>query len=146
MTLLLVFSYIYLPVFSFPGGGIEGYMLYSISHANIWHLLANILCLWMIPCPLHLLVSFLLAALCSFLPCFVTEPTMGFSGVLFSMVGISWGMTGRFRDMLWKNKWFLVIPIFVPHVNAFIHLYCIVVGYLAGVVYGRLSFRGNEWI
>ena len=37
--------------------------------------------------------------------------------------------------MVWRNKWFLFIPIFIPHVNAMIHLYCMVMGYLFGLLY-----------
>lgn len=127
----------------------DNHLLFSFSHANIWHLLANIFCLWMIPCRLHLMTSFLLAVLCSFLPCFISEPTMGFSGVLFSIVGISWGRVGRFKDMLLKNKWFLIIPIFIPHVNAFIHLYCLIAGWFAGrYLWHRenVSERIMEWL
>lgn len=132
LSVLLLASYLLLPQFAFPDGGVCGHLLYSLSHANIFHLLANLLCLWMIRCPLHLLVAFVVAVLCSFLPCFVSEPTMGFSGVLFAVIGISWGRAHRFKDMIWKNKWFLVVPMFIPHVNAFIHLYCLIGGYLMG--------------
>lgn len=65
---------------------------------------------------------------------------MGFSGVLFAMVGIGWGRTGQFVKMLDKNKWFLIIPLFLPHVNAFIHLYCLLLGYVAG---WKLKLKGD---
>ena len=139
ISFVLVVFYFFLPQFVFPDGGIIGHALYPLSHANIFHLLANILCLWMISCELHFTTSFLLAALCSFLPCFVSEPTMGFSGVLFSVIGISWGNAHRFKDMIWRNKWFLVVPVFIPHVNAFIHIYCL----LAGYVVGRIGLIGK---
>lgn len=132
VSFLLAASYLLFPSFVFPGGGLIGHLLYPLSHANIFHLLANLLCLWMIYCRLHLLPAFAVAVVCSFLPCFVAEPTMGFSGVLFAILGISWGRVHRFKDMLWRNKWFLVIPMFIPHVNGFIHLYCLVGGYFVG--------------
>jgi hypothetical protein len=56
-------------------------------------------------------------------------------------VGISWGKTKHFRDMVWKNKWFLVIPMFIPHVNAFIHIYCLLAGYIYGYL---LCVRKSE--
>jgi hypothetical protein len=68
---------------------------------------------------------------------------MGLSGVLFAIVGISWGKVCRFRDMFWKNRWFLIIPVFIPHVNAFIHVYCLVAGYVAG---RYLPLKKSEWI
>lgn len=131
LSVLLLVSYLALPVFSFPGG-LMGHLLYPFSHANVWHLLANLLCLWMITCRLHLLAAFAVAVGCSFLPCFVCEPTMGFSGVLFAVLGMSWGRVRRFKDMIWRNKWFLVVPLFLPHVNGVIHIYCLVVGYFVG--------------
>lgn len=132
VSAVLLLSYLVLPKFGFPDGGIAGHLLHPLSHANVWHLLANILCLWMLSCDLHLSVSLIVSVVCSFIPCLISEPTMGFSGVLFAMVGISWGKVGMFREMLWRNKWFLIIPAFIPHVNALIHLYCFVTGYAAG--------------
>ena len=121
-------------------------LLYPFSHANIWHLLANILCLFMLRCPLHIFATYTIAVIASFIPSFslygflcsdavaAQEVTYGFSGVLFAIVGISWGKVHRFRDMLTKNIWFLIIPAFIPHINFLIHLYCLLLGYL----YGRL--------
>ena len=148
VSVVLVVCYIFMPKFGFIDVHELGecwyvHLLYPFSHANIWHLLANIVCLWMIPCELHLLISFLLAVLCSILPCFISEMTMGFSGVLFAIVGISWGKVHRFKDMIWKNKWFLVIPIFLPHVNAFIHLYCMIFGYLCG---RYIPMKKSDWL
>ena len=123
-----------------------GHLLYPLSHANVWHLMANVLCLWMIPSDLHLTISFLLAVLCSFLPCFMSEPTCGFSGVLFAIVGMSWGRVHRFRDMLWRNKWWLIVPIFIPHVNALQHVYCLLAGWLIGRCFGKATYRTKDWV
>lgn len=68
---------------------------------------------------------------------------MGFSGVLFAMVGISWGKTHRFKDMMVRNKWILIIPAFIPHINFLIHIYCLLFGYLYG--YSALCFsKGSK--
>ncbi len=147
----LVGSYFLLPKYGFTAfnGPFAAHLLYPFSHANIFHLLANILCLWLLRCQLHLPITYATAVLCSFLPSFsfydiadtITtataagqEPTCGFSGVLFAMVGISWGKIRRFKEMIRRNMWFLVLPAFIPHVNALIHLYCILAGYLCGSV------------
>lgn len=147
-SVVLVVSYFTMPQFAFPGGGILGHVLYPLSHANLWHLAANIVCLWMIPCGLHLLSAYLVAVLCSFLPCFLVESTCGFSGVLFAIVGMSWGRVRRFKDMLWKNKWWLVIPIFIPHVNALLHIWCLFGGFLVGYIWrDNLLPKGTkDWI
>jgi membrane associated rhomboid family serine protease len=135
VSVILVLSYFLLPKYGFTDVISIDNWRYQLSHANIWHLLANIVCLWMVRTDLNLLPCYCISTVCSFLPCFVDEPTMGFSGMLFAMVGISWGRVHRFKDMVWRNKWFLFIPIFIPHVNAMIHLYCMVMGYLFGLLY-----------
>jgi len=147
VSLILVGSYFLLPKYGFTFySPLINHLLYPISHANIWHLAANIVCLWMLPCPLHIFATFIISVLCSFLPCPLlplygesAALTMGFSGVLFAMVGISWGKVHRFRDMIWKNKWFLIIPAFLPHVNFLIHIYCLIAGYLYGTLCDRKS-------
>lgn len=156
---LLVGSYFFLPKYgftSFDGSvsvdSVIGNFLYPLSHANIWHLAANILCLWMLRCPTHIFATYLIAVLCSFLPSFsiydcivqggfaaLSEPTYGFSGILFAMVGISWGKIHRLRDMIVRNKWYLIIPAFLPHVNFLIHIYCLLAGYLYGMLCAKKS-------
>lgn len=135
VSLVLVVSWIAMPQFSFPDDGIIGHCLYPLSHANIFHLAANVVCLWMIPCGLHLGSTYFVAVVCSFLPCFLGESTCGFSGVLFAIVGMSWGRVGRFKDMLWRNKWWLVIPMFIPHVNALLHIWCLLGGWIVGRIW-----------
>ena len=140
VSLCLVLSYFLLPKYGFTAEMDVCHYLYPLSHANIWHLAANIMCLWMIKTDLNLVPSYTIAVMCSYLPCFVSEPTMGFSGILFAIVGISWGRVGRFKEMILRNKWFLIIPVFIPHVNAFIHLYCMLLGYLFGVYYPQRKY------
>lgn len=135
VSVVLVVSWIAMPQFSFPEDGIIGHCLYPLSHANVFHLAANVLCLWMIPCGLHLTTAYVVAVVCSFLPCFLGESTCGFSGVLFAIVGMSWGRVKRFKDMLWRNKWWLVIPMFIPHVNALLHIWCLLVGWIVGRIW-----------
>ena len=151
VSMVLVVWYFGMPQYSFGGydiatyGTIWEHLLYPLSHANVWHLGANVLCLWMITCRLHLASSYFVAVVCSFLPCFVSEATMGFSGMLFAIVGMSWGRVGRFKDMIWKNKWFLLIPLFLPHVNGLLHLYCLVAGWLIGRCVGNATY-GTDWV
>ena len=147
VSFILVGSYFVLPKYGFTfDSSLLSHLLYPLSHANIWHLAVNIMCLWMLRCPTYILTTFVIAVLCSFLPCpqfsfldvcLVYEPTMGFSGVLFAMVGISWGKVKRFKDMIWRNKWFLIITAFIPHINFLIHFYCLLAGYLYGTICGK---------
>lgn len=57
---------------------------------------------------------------------------MGFSGVLLAVVGVAWGKQHKFKEMLWVNKWYLIVPAFLPHVNVLIHIYCMLIGYAIG--------------
>ena len=151
VILSLVGSYFLLPKYGFTSSfyPLSSHLLYPLSHANIWHLMANCLCLYLLRCPLHIVASYTIAVLCSFLPCplFIDMlffggsegVTYGFSGVLFAIVGIAWGRAGRFREMLSRNKWFLIIPAFIPHINFLIHLYCLIAGY----AYGRWVFASR---
>lgn len=141
VSLILVLFYAFVPGIGFPGGGMLGHVLYPLCHVNIWHLLVNVLCFWMVPCRIHLISSYVVAVLCSFLPCFTVEVTLGFSGVLFASVGMSWGRVNRFWQMVWRNKWFLVIPFFLPHVNAFIHVYCMLCGWFIGWYFQEMDLR-----
>lgn len=144
VSLFLVVWYFAMPRVGYVwDGGFGSHFLYSLSHANIFHLLANVVCFWMIPCELHLFFAASVAFLCSFLPCFILEPTSGFSGVLFAVVGMSWGRVHRFKDMIWRNKWWLIVPVFIPHVNAFLHVYCLVLGYLVGCF---VPMRKSDWL
>ena len=146
VSIVLVLLYFLGVEVGFPDGGSIGHYVYPLCHVNVWHLSANVLCLWLVVCDLHLLSSYFVAVLCSFLPCFVNEPTMGFSGVLFAMVGMSWGRVRRFREMLWRNKWFLVVPLFVPHVNGVLHVYCLVAGWLLGRSARISAHLNGDWL
>lgn len=138
VSIVLVLTFVFLPKYGYLGyGDIWNHLLYPFSHANIFHLLANILCFWMIRCKTYLLLCFIVSFLCSFLPSLSCEPTMGFSGILFAIVGMSWGRSGRFLEMLKRNMWFLIIPMFIPHVNGLLHVYCMLAGYILGIFYGE---------
>ena len=148
ITILLVVSFFFLPKYAYTSSlGIE-HFLYPISHANIVHLLVNILCLWMVRCPVNILVTYTVAVIASYLPAVSLYglqeiPTMGFSGILFAMVGITWGRVQRFKDMFIKNKWYLIIPFFIPNINAFVHIYCLLLGFAYG--YYSVYFSQSVW-
>jgi len=137
ISIILILSFFLLPKYAYgPESGITEHLLYPMSHANIFHLAVNILCLWMIRCPVYILVSLPIAIIASFFPAislYGDVPTLGFSGVLFAMVGISWGKINGFRNMVAKNKWYLILPFFIPNINACIHVYCLLLGFVYGL-------------
>lgn len=141
ITIVLIVCFACLPTIGFgQASDMTSHFMYPFCHANVFHLLANILCLWMLSCPLYIFVCYAIAVLCSFFPCFVSEDTMGCSGILFAIAGISWGRIHRFKGMCRKCLPFVLITFILPHVNALIHVYCLLLGYL----YGTLGI--NDWL
>ena len=138
-----------------PKGPLYGHLLYMISHANVWHLLGNVFVLWIIKGRLYLTASAVTAFLASFMPAFgliwpLEDATMGFSGVIFAIFGVQWGVYcqsfwpgGReiMREALGefsvKALPFAVLGMVVPHVNWCLHLYCL----LGGFAYGRWRWK-----
>lgn len=151
LTFVMVLWYLLMPVTGYANGSIHpasAHFLYLWSHANIWHLAGNVFVLCIMRGKLHLLPSLLIATICSFIPAFGLWPvgmTVGFSGVLFAIAGIKWGIYCRraaFRHLAYADFCFKALPFallgcIIPHVNWCIHLYCI----LAGFAFGRFSMR-----
>lgn len=127
------------------------HIAYMVSHANAWHLAGNLFVLWLLKPRLHLLPSLVIAFVMSFLPVFgpiwpLDGVTMGFSGVIFAILGIKWGMycgsfvpAGRWyvmeagKEFAMKILPFALLGLLLPHFNWCLHTYCL----LAGFVYGR---------
>ena len=154
LTVVLVAWWLFLPAVGYENGDTENipaHLFYMLSHANIWHLAANLFFLWFfLRGRLYLIPSMLIGFLVSLLPGFSIYGevglTMGFSGVLFAIAGIKWGVYCRYassmgklfestalHDFFLKAIPFALIGILIPHINWTIHLYAM----LAGFVYGR---------
>ena len=110
-----------------------------ISHANIFHLMANMYCVWLMRFRADWLTAFLIGIAATFLPSpvwswkemgFVLMPTCGLSGVILAAVAMEWARVGSLMRMI---KW-VVLPLLpltlVPNINTPIHLYCVAFGYL----------------
>ena len=139
LTAIMVAVFLFMPRMGYTEDllPLMPHFIYPFSHANVWHLAANILCLWCVKCRMYAIQAYIMAVMCSFFPepaIFHQEPTMGFSGVLFAMVGISWGQAVMLKMMFRKNWVVLVVPFFIPHVNALIHIYCLFAGYVYGSI------------
>ncbi len=154
VTALLVVWYFGMPELGFtPSGTIGEYLLWPLSHANIWHLAGNVYFLWFLKGRLYMRECYLVAVICSFLPVWPglwelmpdadatgTVATCGFSGVLCAMVGVKWGEWIKSRHSI-TAYWtfakrvlpFVAVGFLIPHVNWSIHLYCLILG----LAYGR---------
>lgn len=116
----------------YQGCPIENHFAYSFFHVNLFHLLINLMVLWSIKNRIDVTLSFVAAVSASFLPMFVTEPTMGLSGFLFSALGIMWGKTGRWKEAAKKAMPFILFTMLLNDVNGTLHLYCFWLGYSIG--------------
>ena len=156
LTQILIAAYLFYPMAAYnisplPSGGDGGglHFLSLFSHANIFHLLGNLLCLWLMKCRLRLPQTLAIAFVCSFLPQWSlwgsTNLACGFSAVLFAAAGMAWGEAGRFKDMIKKCVLPLVIVGLFPNVNIFIHLYALLLGYAYSYVSRFLSPRGSKF-
>ena len=139
LSQILITAFLFYPMAAYhvsplPTGEGSGVRLLSLfSHANIFHLLGNLLCLWLMKCRFRLPQALGISFVCSFLPQWSlwgsTNLACGFSAVLFAVAGMAWGEAGHFRDMVKKCVLPLVIVGLFPNVNIFIHLYALLLGY-----------------
>lgn len=96
VSAVLVVFYLFLPTFGYGGWpqhccGIEGHLLYSFCHGNVWHLVGNIACIWAIMGRFWWGVDYLIAVAVSFLPSLCAMSVCGASCVVFAEVGRRFG-------------------------------------------------------
>lgn len=121
-------------------GDLWPHLWFPFFHANIFHLAANILTLAMLRCEVRdILPAYAVAVIASFFAV-ASVPTMGFSGVLYVLIGMQ---TGIFRGRVTLPKvWFfafLLAGLFLPRVNGLLHIVCFASGALIQL-YRRLSY------
>ena len=133
----MVLSFLLLPKVGFHPQGGEVFMLptnlfFPFVHANIFHLLCNILCLWQMTALKRMLpIGFIISLACSYLPESAFD-IMGCSGVIFAIIGYKFGEVAMFRKMIKSYALFFIITAFIPNVAVLFHLYCLIVAYLLG--------------
>ncbi len=121
-------------------GTVMEHAAYMVSHANVWHLAGNLFVLWMMRGKLYLLPAMVIAFVCSFIPAWSlwggVGVTMGFSGVLFAIGGIKWGVYCRgiaaYRTFARKVLPIAVMGVLIPNMNWCLHTYCLLAGLCAG--------------
>ncbi len=156
VTVVLVAWWIAMPQVGYvsPAGeppvtvGVEVLMhaVYMLCHGNVWHLCGNLFAWWLMGGRLWLKEGVLTAFVMSWLPVWYLwgdgGMTLGFSGVLFAIMGMKWGsavvrqQTGRRRKLFlgfcWKALLFALVGAVIPHVNWCLHLYCLMGGFAYG--------------
>ena len=150
LSAVLLTFFTFLPKVGYENGDTENigaHVAYMFCHVNIWHLAGNLFVLWIVRGKLYVVPSLLIAFLASLIPAFSiwgdVGVTMGFSGVLFAMWGVKWGVHCRNKygllpsacaldEFLIKAVPFALIDILIPHLNWCIHLYSLLAGYFYG--------------
>lgn len=115
-------------------------LTYSFLHANALHLIANAWCLLSLVFQYNMsnrqiVYAFLIAVFCPVDLFRWTIPTVGLSAMCFALFGI---MSFNVKKKIYYNSCivsFIIIGLFVPNVNAWIHLY----SYVAGLIVGFLN-------
>ena len=107
-------------------------------HASIFHLACNAMCLWLMrPSPMQLFLAWPLASMATL---FTTEPTIGFSAVLYAYIGMN---IVRWRLSLLDWGIFILanaVSAFIPGIASGVHL----AAFLLGLAHGYLTFMFNE--
>lgn len=104
------------------------HFFYPFSHANVFHLLANLVALLTFRKNVGI-VAYIAAVAASFLPMSSTA-TMGLSAVLFAHIGATWAYSAGFYPMCRRILPFAVLIGLLPGVNFFIHIYSLFLGYI----------------
>ncbi len=142
-TLCIVLCFFDIPASSvgiYNGAPLTGVLLYSLFHVNFFHAVLNawaLLCMvFYYKAPLwQLVVAYLIAV--SFATTTIPCPlTIGMSGVVFALFGMTSFRVIRF--VYWQVSMALTIALgfIIPNMNGYLHLYC----YAVGVAVGYLHF------
>lgn len=134
------------------------HVLFPLSHANIFHLLCNMLAFAYIRGNLHFIPALIINFLASFLPVIYIygDPalTCGFSGIIFAILGAKWGAyfyhtyiehydPTNLRTNLRRFSLYIILPIaisvLIPNINWSLHLYTLIMGIFYGVIYKLLK-------
>lgn len=111
-------------------------MLYQFSHVNIWHMLANLTCLYSISSSRFRVTwrTWLTAyAISAIIPC--AQPTEGMSGLLYAVLGIiSWQSANTNKYHLWCAFFIGICFLFPNAISGWLHVWCYIGGVLIGLV------------
>lgn len=120
------------------GASLAVRMAYPMCHANVFHAAANAWCLVALthayePAWWELAVAYAVAVA---VPSFVlsSTPTMGLSGACFALMGMMLRHVARKRFYVSCAVALAAVGLLVPNVNAWIHLWCLAVGFFLALL------------
>lgn len=128
----------------YSGCDLQGRILYPFFHANIIHAALNAWCLLSIVFIYDISIWRILLA---FIVAFtvpvntlggwidsLSSPTVGLSGVVFFLFGsISFEVLRKWYYQMWM-LFYLSIGFIFPNTNAWLHLYCYIVGFVVSLL------------
>lgn len=135
----------------YVGCEVQGRMLYPFFHANILHAALNVWCLlslvfiydikmWRLLITYVIAVTIPITALSSLVGG-MTSPTVGLSGVVFALFGtISFEVIRKWYYQAWMIG-YLILGFLFPATNAWLHLYCYLVGFLVALLNKPIKAR-----
>ena len=137
ILILLVLFFISEPTPVFPGCDFLHRFTFHFHHSNIWHLLANASCIYVMK-KFRWIESYVISFLCSWV---ILSPTVGFSGMVFAAIGCNLGKIGSLK---WLGKCMLSAVVFgiLPGVSMIFHLSCLSSGYLSMFLWRKWNERG----
>lgn len=122
----------------YSGCGLTCRVLYTFYHANLLHALLNAWCLLSVvfiydTSVWRLLIAYIIACTIPVV-CLSDVPTVGLSGVVFALFGsISFEVERKAYYQLWMLA-YLFVGFLFPNTNAWVHLYCYIVGLLVALL------------
>ena len=126
ILILLVLYFFSEPTPVFQGCDILHRFVFHFHHSNIWHLLANASCIYVMK-KFRWLESYAVASLCSWL---IVCPTIGISGMVFAAIGFNLGEKRMWRGLM-KCLFSAVLFGLMPNVSMLFHVSCLLVGFLS---------------
>lgn len=136
ILILFVLYLISEPTPVYQGCEILHRFIFHFYHSNIWHLMANASCIYVMR-RIRWFESYVIAFLCSWV---IVSPTVGLSGIIFAAIGCNLGERGMWRGF-WKCGLSAVVFGIMPGVSMVFHLACLNVGYLLMFMWRNLNVR-----
>lgn len=112
------------------------HVLYMFTHANIFHLAANLVCLWAFKKQINI-VAWMTAFIVSFLPSFSEYPVVGMSTLLFAHIGTTWAPSRQLGNMCKKVLPIAVLCGLLPGICLAVHVYALFCGYFLQRLYNE---------
>lgn len=133
ILILLVLYLLSEPTPVYKGCDILHRFIFHFHHSNVWHLLANASCIYVMK-KFRWLESYAVAVLCSWL---IVTPTVGISGMVFAAIGFNLGEKSTWKGL---SKCFFSAVLFglMPGISMLFHVSCLLAGFFSIYLWRKL--------